>query len=123
MTCRNLTKGCLLADHLEIANSAAARRKGLLGRSGLPRGGGMLLVPCRSIHTLRMKFPIDVVFIDKRMRVAKIVHRLAPGAVLRQCLKAHSTLELPAGTAAEKKLEVGDQLRIAPAPATKPHTN
>lgn len=111
MTCRNLTKGNLVVSHLELATTPATRRKGLLGRSGLPRGGGLLLVPCRSVHTVGMKFAIDIVFIDKQMRVARILHSVKPGAVHRQCLKAHSTLELPAGAAAEKRLEVGDQLR------------
>jgi len=121
MICRNLTKGNLVASRLEVATTAAARRKGLLGRSGIPPGGGLLLVPCRSVHTMGMKFPIDIVFITKHLRVARVLHQVKPGAVNRQCLKAHSVLELPAGTAATRRIELGDQLRITRAAADGEH--
>lgn len=119
MLCRNLTKGKLVATRLEMATTSATRRKGLLGRSGLPPGGGLLLVPCSSVHTLRMKFAIDIVFLDKKMRVKKIVHNVKPGAPMISCVGARSVLELPSGTAAAKRIEIGDQLAVQPAPEPK----
>ncbi len=115
MICRNLTKGNVVASRLELATTSATRRKGLLGRSSLPPGGGMLLIPCSSVHTVRMKFPIDIVFLDKKMRVARLYPNVAPGALSRHCASARSCLELPAGTVAARRIEIGDQLRVMPA--------
>jgi len=115
MICRNITKGNVVGARIELAASPEARRRGLLGRSGLAPGEGLLLVPCRSVHTMRMKFPIDIVFISKQMRVVKVLHNVQPGAMFKPSLKAHSTLELPAGTAAVRRVEVGDHLLITPA--------
>ncbi|MFW6163974.1 MAG: M48 family metalloprotease [Planctomycetota bacterium] len=114
MICRNLTKGNVVASRLELATTPAARRKGLLGRSGLPPGGGLLLIPCNSVHTVRMKFPIDIVFLDKKMRVLRLYPKVDPGALSRHCVKARSCLELPAGTIEARRIERGDQLRVMP---------
>ena len=118
MLCRNLTKGTTVADKLELATDSATRRKGLLGRSGLPPGGGMLLVPCSSVHTLRMKFALDIVFLDKAMKVKKIVHNVKPGVPMVNCFGARSVLELSSGTALAKRIEIGDQLAVGPAPSS-----
>ena len=125
MICRNLTKGNIVVSRLDIATTVSDRRRGLLGRSSLPAGEGMLITPCRSVHTVGMQFAIDVVFLDKQSRVVSIRPDIEPGSLNNTCLKARSTLELPAGTAAARHLEVGDSLRIeraedAPKPTEKP---
>jgi len=109
---RNLTKGNVVASRLVVARTASARRRGLLGRANLEAGEGMLLVPCRSVHTRGMKFAIDVVFIDKTMKVVEIRPAVRPGTWSNTCWKARSTLELAAGAAAAKRLEVGDHLKL-----------
>jgi len=120
MICRNLTKGNVVASRLELATTTSARRKGLLGRSALPPGGGLLLVPCNSVHTVRMKFAIDIVFLDKEMRVLRLYPDVKPGALSRHCLSARRCLELPSGTIAAKRIEKGDQVRVLPAPSDDP---
>ncbi|MFP4058347.1 MAG: M48 family metalloprotease [Candidatus Brocadiia bacterium] len=112
MICRNLTKGNVVARRVELATTARERRRGLLGRQSLAPHEGMLLVPCRSVHTRGMAFPIDIVFLDKDWRVVKLLHEVKPGAWLKPCLRAHSTLELSAGRARACRLEVGDRLLI-----------
>lgn len=113
MMCRNLTKGNIVASSLVIADTFETRRKGLLGRTSIEPGEGLLIIPCHSIHMIGMKFPIDAVFLDKSKRVVGIRTDVRPGTPFVRCGGAESTLELPAGTVAAKRIEKGDVLQIA----------
>ena len=97
MRVSNLTRGTVLATHLEVADTGKKRSKGLLGRKGLAEGGGLWIVPCESVHTFFMQFPIDLVYLDRKLRVRKVRESVGPWR-LSACLSAHSILELPAGT-------------------------
>ena len=57
----NITRNSVLATQLEVADTGAKRNKGLLGRKGLAPGGGLWIVPCESVHTIGMQFPIDLI--------------------------------------------------------------
>ena len=70
--------GITLLPDLQIADSFPARAMGLLGQRGLPAGRGLLIRPCRSIHTWFMRFPLDVIFLDKDWRIVKVVLNLNP---------------------------------------------
>ncbi len=94
-----------------MADTSAKRRTGLLKRSGLAPGEGLWIVPCESVHTFFMKFPIDLVYLDKNKKVKKVRHAV-PAWRMSACLSAHSVLELPAGTAAKTKTEAGDIFEI-----------
>lgn len=83
--------------------------RGLLGRSGLEPGSGMLIDAAPSVLTFFMRFPIDVVFLDRDRTVVRVVHALKPWRVAG-ARRAVAALELPAGTAAEARLEEGDVL-------------
>ena len=108
----NRTKQVQLAHSIELAGDASTRRKGLLGRNALSVGEGLWIVPCEAIHTFGMKFPIDLVFLDRDKVVKKVRHGVVPGR-LSVCLSAHSVLELasgsvrPTGTVPGDKLEYG----------------
>ncbi len=109
----NLTRRTVLATNLEVADNGKRRRKGLLGRNGLAAGEGLWIVPCESVHTFFMRFPIDLVYLDKEHRVRKV--RSAVGAWrLSACLFAHSVIELPSGTVRETETQRGDQLELEP---------
>ena len=110
----NLTRQTELASHLEVADTPSTRNKGLLGRAGLPSGGGLWIVPCSSVHTFFMKFPIDLVYIDRRKKVKKVRSHVGPWR-LSACLLAHSILELPGGTVDSTQTRRGDQLAFSPA--------
>jgi uncharacterized membrane protein (UPF0127 family) len=86
--------------------------RGLLGRSSLPSGQGILLRPAASIHTFFMRFPIDVVFLDDELRVVEIAADLRPWRAAGK-RGARAVLELPAGECARRGLAVGDQVRFA----------
>src|SRR5579864_6754304 len=104
------SKGRLLADRADIADTVAKRNTGLLKHTRLEPGEG-LLIPTQAVHTFRMKFPIDVLFLSRDRRVLKIRARMERGKIAMK-LTAHSVLELPAGTAAATGTEVGDRLEF-----------
>jgi len=108
---RNQSRNTLLADRADIADTSAKRRTGLLKHTGLEPGEGLWIAPCEAIHTFRMKFPIDVLFLDKKRKVLKIKSDMQPGR-MSACLRAHSVLELPSGTAAATQTVAGDQLEL-----------
>jgi len=98
--------GAIVCERCEVAESALARMRGLLGRTGLEPGTGMLINPAPSVMTFFMRFPIDVVFVDRDRKVVGVRHRLGPWRVAgaRQAVAA---LELPAGAAAEAGIVEG----------------
>lgn len=108
---RNQTRSTVLADKADIADSSAKRRTGLLKHARLEAGEGLWIVPCESVHTWFMKFPIDLVYVDKRHKVRKVRSAVPPWR-LSACLLAHSVLELPAGTIRQSGTVRGDQLVI-----------
>lgn len=110
----NLTRQTELASCAELADHGPARNKGLLGRTSLPPGAGLWIVPCESVHTFFMQFPIDLVYIDRNKRVKKVSTDVRPWR-LSGCMSAHSIIELPAGVVQRTETLPGDQLEISPA--------
>jgi len=106
----NRDRQTVLASECEAADSGWARMKGLLGRSRgkFSPGRGLWLVPANSIHTIGMSFPIDVAYLDRMGRVIRLYHSLPPFRVAAIKFKTRSILELPAGTLARTRTEVGD---------------
>lgn len=101
-----LRDGEVLAS-LEIADTRPTRRKGLLGRDSID--GAMLLMPARSVHSLGMRFPIDVAWCDRDLVVLR-VSRLARHRMTRPVARAHCVIEAEAGSFARWNLAVGDHL-------------
>lgn len=108
----NLTRQSELGSRIEVADHGPARAKGLLGRKELGPGEGMWIVPCESVHTFFMQFPIDLVYLDRNNRIKKVRHSIPPWRV-SACLSAHSVIELPAGTVRTTKSERGDVLEFS----------
>jgi uncharacterized protein len=112
----NLTRQIELARCVEVADHGAKRRRGLLGREMLSPGGGLWIVPCEAVHTFRMRFAIDLIYLDRNLRVRKIRSNVPPWR-LSACLSAHSVLELAAGTIRRTQTTPGDRLEFASAPS------
>ena len=106
----NLTRNTVMAERAEVAETPAFRRRGLLGTESLPDGQGLLMIPCRHVHTFGMRYAIDVAFIDASWTVRRVVHRLKPGRLSPLVLKGRAVLELPAGKIKETGTEKGDML-------------
>ena len=94
---------------LEVAATPSGRMRGLLGRDGID--GAMLLDPARSVHTIRMRFAIDVAFVDRDLRVLRIV-TMRPNRLGVPVLKARSVIEAEAGAFGRWGVGVGDRLEI-----------
>lgn len=107
----NRTRGILIADSADIADTSAKRRRGLLKHTSLEPGEGLWIVPCEGVHTFGMKFPIDVLFLNKRKKVVKVRSNMARRRIALG-LMAHSVLELPAGTADATGTVRGDELEF-----------
>lgn len=110
----NLTTQAELACAVEVADHGATRRKGLLGRARLPAGEGLWIVPCEAVHTFGMQFAIDLVYVDRNMRVKKVRSNVPPWR-LSACLSAHSVLELSSGTVFRTQTKPGDILAASAA--------
>ena len=103
--------GELVVEHLLVADSPLARMRGLLGRRTLPSGEGLLLRPAGSVHTAFMRFPIDVVFLDRDGGVVGIAPELRPWRAAGR-RGARAVLELPAGECERRGLRTGDRLEV-----------
>jgi uncharacterized membrane protein (UPF0127 family) len=104
--------GTAVCARCELAKNPYRRLKGLLGRRGLGEGEGLLIRPTSSIHTWFMRFPIDVVFLDRDLRVVRVAENVRPWR-LAHARGAKLVLELPSGAAAQAGVGAGDQLVIS----------
>lgn len=108
---RNSTRNSVLAECADVADTSAKRQKGLLGRDSLSAGLGLWIIPCEAVHTCGMRFPIDVLYLDRKKRVRKLRSAMVPWR-FSICLLAHSVLELPAGVIEQTGTQRGDQLNL-----------
>jgi uncharacterized membrane protein (UPF0127 family) len=106
----NALTGQTVCGYCEVADKPLARMRGLLGRDTLAPNAGMLFNKTKSVHTFRMRFPIDVVFLDRELRVLAVYADVGPGRAVKAS-GAKWTLELAAGAAAENGIEIGTRLR------------
>ena len=112
----NATKKTVVSDRCHFANTVLKRMVGLLNRGHFEQGEGLLFDRCYGIHTFGMRFPIDVLFLDKDLRVIRAVKALPPyrTSIVK---KAVYVLELPVGALETSHTEEGDQIQIRTAQA------
>jgi len=113
VTIRNAGKAVTVGSQIALANTFASRLFGLLGKQYLEPGCGMLIRPSSGIHTIGMSFPIDVVALDKSLRVLEVWHALVPFRFAGISLKTWAVLELAAGQIEAGEIQPGDQLEVA----------
>ncbi|WP_242848989.1 DUF192 domain-containing protein [Syntrophomonas palmitatica] len=106
----NTTKNTIITQTEEQANTFLTRLKGLLGRKFLPPEKGMLIYPCKQIHSCFMKFNFDAIFLARDNRVVFIMEDIKPFRFSPLIREAFAVLELPAGTVRDTHIEVGDLL-------------
>ncbi len=104
--------GRVVCEHLLVATRPLTRMRGLLGRTSLPAGEGILLRPAGSVHTFFMRFPIDVVFLDRDEVVVGIEPSLPPWKTAGR-RGAKAVVELAAGECERRGVQVGDRLIAA----------
>lgn len=108
----NASRQSVLANYVEVADHGPKRRKGLLGRDHLSAEEGLWILPCEAVHTFGMRFPIDLVYLDRNNRVRKTCSAVGRFRV-SACLSAHSVLELAPGTIARTQTRPGDRLEFS----------
>jgi hypothetical protein len=112
ITIINETRGQTLAERCDVANTFLTRGRGLLGRSALEEGAGLLLYPSASIHMFFMKFSIDVLFVDAADYIVGLRADVPPGLPYVGARGARYVIELPVGTIAHSGSDVGDHLLV-----------
>ncbi|MBN1221025.1 MAG: DUF192 domain-containing protein [Anaerolineae bacterium] len=108
----NQTRDLPLIMQGRLANTFWSRLRGLLRAAPLKKGEGLILVGEKSIHTLFMKFPIDVIYVDKNQKVLRVDGNMVPYRIGPFVAQAAYVLEMPVGTIAETATKTGDQLRF-----------
>lgn len=108
---RNERTGHVVASELQTAFDSASRRTGLLQHDTMPDGTALIIAPCNAIHTIRMRFAIDVAFVAKDGRIVKLRDAVPPWR-MSAALGAFAVIELAAGTFARRDVKVGDQLSV-----------
>ena len=111
----NRTRGAYLATELSVADTYWSRLRGLMGTNSttLPAGSGLWIVPSRGVHTLGMRFPIDVAYLDRGKAVVYMAHDLKPWRVAPVNMKTSSVIELPGNTLKSTGTAIGDEIEIA----------
>jgi uncharacterized membrane protein (UPF0127 family) len=99
---------------VRLADTPRSRRIGLLKHDKLEPGEGLWIYPTQAIHTFGMRFPIDVAFLDRSLRVRRVYHGLAPYRLTSMVWGAQSALELASGSLAGTGTAVGDELQFSP---------
>ena len=96
--------------HLEIADAFWTRAIGLMGIPELPPGHGLLITHCRSIHTCFMRFPLDVIFLDRNNHPIKVVREIKPWRIAWGGWQACCVLEVQSGWL--PKVSLGESLLV-----------
>jgi uncharacterized membrane protein (UPF0127 family) len=107
----NRTRDRAIAARVAVADDLESRSRGLLGRTAMAPEEGLWIVPCPMIHTFFMKFAIDVLFLDRGLRVVRVLEGLKPWRLSPWVFRAHSVLEL-AGGSLQGSTRVGDSLEM-----------
>lgn len=105
----------MLAEQSNKATNPITRGVGLIGRPSLPPGGGLIIQPCNSVVSFFMRFPIDVLFVDKEGSVSHMLRPMVPWRTSKIVRESKFVIELPAGTIDQTGTEIGDVIEITPA--------
>ena len=108
----NRTRETVLGDKVRTASTLLSRFVGLLGTDAIADGEGLWIVPCRGVHTLGMRYPIDVAFLDARGVVVGILEGLPPNRIGRVFRGARGALEMRSGILAATGTVPGDRLEF-----------
>ena len=107
----NARNDVTIASDVNLALTRAERRKGLLGRDSLDPSAALVISPCSSIHTMFMRFPIDVIFVTRDGRVVKVCPHVTPWRLVAGW-GAYATVELPIGAIDRSAVKAGDRLEL-----------
>ena len=101
-----------IAQSVLKTNNLWERMKGLLGEKTFPNDKALWIVPCSNVHTFFMKFPIDIIFVDKDLKVTSLAHSVPSSRIVFGGWKAHSTFEMKAEQLKKYSIGKGDELYV-----------
>ncbi|MCC7009292.1 MAG: DUF192 domain-containing protein [Acidobacteria bacterium] len=101
----------IVATSVELATDSASRNRGLLGRDGLADGVALVIAPCWAVHTIGMRFPIDIVHVARDGRIVKVRRSVQPWR-MSAALGAFATIEMAVGAIGRAGLEPGMRLIV-----------
>jgi uncharacterized membrane protein (UPF0127 family) len=104
--------GECLWGRVEVARTFSKRLIGLLDRPALMAGQGLYFPDCKSIHTVFMRFAIDILFLDRELKIVKMARCLRPYRMAFGPWRTRGTLELACGTVEQHTLKVGDRIQL-----------
>jgi uncharacterized membrane protein (UPF0127 family) len=115
----NKTRETFIATEATIADDYVSRLLGLLGKrpDWVRPGRGLWIVPSHGVHTVGMKFALDLIFLDRNNVVVETDEVVSPGRISKVSLKGYSVLEVPPHTVFRTGTQVGDQIEICRLPA------
>jgi hypothetical protein len=116
ITIVNQTQGSVLAERCELAHTFWKRFLGLMGRTPLDPGTGLIIYPEWSIHTFFMRFPIDVLFLDRHDTIVGLREAMPPNRPFAGVRGARYVIELPPGQIAATQTQIGHHLDLTPSP-------
>lgn len=108
----NTSKNTTLGENISLADTFLTRTLGLIPRSSISDGEGLIIDPCNSIHMFFMRFPIDVLFVGSDNIVVYVIKNIKPWRVSKVVWNAKYVIELPVGTVERTNTKVGDKLNI-----------
>lgn len=108
----NKTKNQIIAANVIEARRLTERLIGLMGEKKWPGQNALWIHRCNSIHTCFMRFPIDVVFVDRHLKVQAVIRNIQPWRFIWPIWRANSVFEMAAGSLKEQSVSVGDQLYV-----------
>lgn len=114
----NETKGSILGSRVVVARSFWQRFLGLMFRRSLDEGAGLVVDPCSSIHTMWMRFPIDVLYVDERGVIVRADDGMQPWRIGPLFSRGKFVVELPRGVIAMTGTTAGDQISLQRAEQT-----
>lgn len=115
----NLDTGEIVVRRVYLADTFRRRLLGLIPRSRIDEDEGLLLVPCKGVHTFFMRFPIDIVYLDRYMSVVALFPDTRPWRVLPQVPGVAQVLETAAGTVSKSKTKIGNKLTFSSLPPAR----
>lgn len=114
----NASRGTVLATRAQLAGTWWTRTRGLVGYRDWHGCDALVLRPCRGLHTIGMRMPIDVLLLDRAGHVQAVLAELRPGRIVT-VRSFSAAVELPAGTIIRSRTVPGDLVRIVPEAATR----
>lgn len=114
MAAFNRTRGTCLADDVRVARTHWSRLRGLVGvgQTSFSQGQALWIVPCRGVHTLAMRFPLDLIYLDRDGVVVELRATVQPWRFAPINFHAASVLELPSGAIRRSNTGIGDTVEI-----------